>query len=241
MIGFNKEKRNTQIFALFGQLVLGIHIYLFGLYYLLYIIPISLICYHVGHSIFMHRHLAHGQFKFTNKMQFILHIIAITCNMGKIPGYVAIHTQHHLHSGDKEDPHEWRLHGFWPIFFSEWHIEKSPMYKKWLVSSFKLTPYMKFFTNNHYLLLSLMLPITGGIVAMCWWWKQFSVIVVHLNLGDMSHRKGNDTSTNNSWLWPIMWGDEQHTEHHLYPRRERLCKYDLLFRLGKLLEGKTYE
>ena len=236
MIGFEKEKKNTQIAALFGHVVLLIHVYLIGIEYLFFIIPISLLVYHIGHSVFMHRYLSHGQFIFSSRAQYLLHIIAIMSNMGKLPGYVAIHQQHHATSGTEHDPHEWRKVGFWKIFFSEWHVENSPINKRRLVRSFSLTPYMKFFTNNHYKIMTLMMPIFGGIIGMAWWWKQFSVIMVHLDFGDISQRRGEDTSSDNIWLWLIMWGDENHTQHHLYPNNNKLSKYDLQYYLGKTFE-----
>lgn len=236
MIGFNKEKRNTQIAAAISHLFLFMHLSNIGLIYLIYVIPISLLLYHIGHSIFMHRHLSHNQFKFSKKAQYIMHLIAIITNMGKLPGYVAIHQQHHATSGTDHDPHEWRKIGFWKIFFSEWHVENSPINKKRLIRTFRLTPYMKKFTNNHYLIMYLLMPIFGGVTAMCWWWKQFSVIAVHLDFGDITKRKGSDTSSDNKWLWPIMWGDEKHTEHHLYPNKEKLSKYDLQYSIGKIFE-----
>jgi len=236
MIGFSEEKSKQKYSALIGHVVLVAHTMLLGWVYLLWIVPISLLVYHLGHSVFMHRHLSHGQFNFSHRVQYVLHYVSIICNMGKIPGYVAIHKEHHVSSGSDHDPHEFRKHGFWNIFFSNWHIETKPIHKRWLVQSFKLTPYVKFFTNNHYKILWILLPIFGGITAMSWWWKQFSVIVVHLDIGDRSRRRGVDTSTNNIWLWPIMWGDENHTEHHLNASRERLCRIDLQYFMGKILE-----
>ena len=236
MIGFEKELRNTQIAAAVGTGVLITHTLYFGWQYLLWIIPISLLIYHIGHSVFMHRHLSHGQFDFSNRATYILHLIAIMTNMGKLPGYVAIHQQHHATSGTDHDPHEWRKVGFWKIFFSEWHVEYSPINKKRLIRTFRLTPYMKQMTNNHYKIMTFMMPIFGGIIGMCWWWKQFSVIAVHLDFGDLTNRRGEDTSSDNKWLWPIMWGDELHTQHHLYPNKEKLSNFDLQYKLGKVIE-----
>lgn len=236
MIGFDKEKQNTLVAAFVAHVVMCFHLLYFGITYLIAIIPLSLLIYHIGHSVFMHRHLCHGQFDFTKRAQYILHFFAVISNMGKIPGYVAIHQQHHATSGTEQDPHEWRKFGFWRIFFSNWHVEYSPLNKRRLVRAFKLTPYIKFFTNNHYKILYLLMPFFGGITAICWWWKQFSVIVVHLEIGDTSNRRGEDTSTDNKWLWPIMWGDEMHTQHHLYPNKEKLGPVDMQYKIGKIFE-----
>jgi len=236
MVGFDKEKKNTQIADFISHLILFIHLYFFGLKYLIVIIPTSLLIYHLGHSIFMHRHLSHGQFTFGKGPTVFLHFMAIISSMGKIPGYIAIHLKHHTFSGDKHDPHEWRHHGFGKIFFSNWKVYDEKHDKKVMINSLRKTPYMRFFTNYHYTILYFFMPFFGGITAMCFWWKQFSVILVHVPLFFGYSTESSQGGINNILLWPILWGDEKHADHHSSPGRSKLSNYDLQYYFARVLE-----
>jgi fatty-acid desaturase len=200
---------------------------------LLMIFPISLIWFHLGHGVFIHRYFTHRHFEFSNFGILLGHIIYVVTNMGPAIMWAGMHVKHHRTSGTDQDPHEWRRVGLLKAIFSNYGEAFSVDLKA--AVRLKKEPYVKFFTVYHYKLLILMLIPFAPIIAMSFWWKQFTTIAVHLDHGDTSERVGSDTSTNIHWLHWLMWGDEKHTDHHNNTRKADLGD-DYIYRMGKLWE-----
>ena len=203
------------------------------IYTLILIFPVSLLWFHIGHGVFIHRYFTHKHFVFSKFGIFLGHLFYIPTNMGPAIMWAGMHIKHHRTSGTDNDPHEWRKVGIINAILSRYG-ESFTVDVRTTVR-LKNDPYVKFFTKYYYLILLLMLIPLSPIIAMCFWWKQFTTIVVHSEYGDTSKRKLADTSTNIHWLHWLMWGDEKHTDHHNNMKKEDLGN-DYIYKIGKMWE-----
>ena len=221
------------LFAFLAHILTVIYFFYFPILTFIMLLPISLLWFHIGHGVFIHRYFTHKHFQFSNLGIILGHLFFIATNMGNSIMWGAMHIKHHATRGTDHDPHEWRKVGLLKAIFSEYGESFSVDLRT--AVKFKKEPYVKFFTKYHYYILSLMLIPLAPIIAMSFWWKQFTTIIVHIDSGDISKRKGSDTSTNINWLHWLMWGDEKHTDHHNNIRKADLGN-DYIYMMGKLWE-----
>lgn len=227
------EIQKIHYIALMAHILTGIYFFYWPLATLILLLPVSLVWFHIGHGVFIHRYFTHRHFNFSRLGVFLGHLFYIPTNMGPAIIWAGMHTKHHKESGTNSDPHEWRKVGIINAIFSNYG-EAFTVDLKTTVR-LKNEPFVKFFTKYHYIILLLLLVPLAPIIAMSFWWKQFTTIVVHLDSGDTSMRKGLDTSTNIHWLHWLMWGDEKHNDHHNNTRKADLGN-DFIFKIGKLWE-----
>lgn len=218
-----------------------IEAYIFGWVFTLSAILVSLFVYHLGHSIFAHRHFAHNCYKFSKHVEMFLNICFLMLNMGSSISYAGIHMTHHKHSGDVQDPHDYKQLGILRTFLGLWSTETWKIDTRTIRRFFK-KPYAKF-VHKHYFKFAIPFVILfAPISAMTVIWKSFSVITSHLDIGDISLRRNNDTSNNCWWIKPILWGDDSHANHHRNGSADNLNfdknwkQFDFLYYIAKGLE-----
>lgn len=219
-------------FAFLSHLLTLVYLFYFPIL-TLFALVISLLWFHIGHGVFIHRYFTHRHFEFSKLGILLGHLFYIGTNMGPSIMWAGMHIKHHTNSGTDDDPHEWRNVGWINAIFSN-YTDSFSVDKRVAVRMSK-EPYVKFFTKYHYKILALYLIPLAPIIAMSFWWKQFTTIVVHTDYGDTSGRRGTDTSVNINWLHWLMWGDEKHTDHHNNPSKKDMGN-DYLYKLGKLWE-----
>ena len=241
MIKYTEEVHKTMMIFVAAHIITIAFLWFFGVVHLLWIIPISLLIYNLGYSVYAHRIYTHNQFKLSPLGHTIGHVLYLLTNSGIIAGYAAFHMQHHQYSGTDKDVHEWRENGFWRTFFGLWH-PNFKMNKRILVKKMR-EPRTKFFTKHHYHILIPLMILFAPVVALSFYWRQFGVIFVHMSKGDGTTQRKNkeDTSENVWFLKPVMWGDELHLNHHNNMARANLGDgdlrtFDLLYYLGKAWE-----
>lgn len=223
-------------------LIFLLEIYFFGWIFLTASVLISLLVYHLGHSIYAHRHFAHNCYQFSNGIDYIMGFLFLSLNMGSPVEYASIHILHHSFSGSKKDPHDYRRLGFIRTFLGFWQ-ESSFNIDKTTAKKFFKKKRARFFHNNYFKIVVPLSIVFAPITAMALVWRLFSVVVTHLEIGDTSKRVLETDSSNNCfWLKPILWGDEMHSNHHIKPNAESLNfsqswkQIDLLFYISKYLE-----
>lgn len=208
-----------------------IYVSIFGSWILIPYTIFGMLVFHIGHGVFAHRYFTHKMFDLSTRAQLIGHVLFCFVNWGSATTFAAIHAQHHAHTGTEQDPHDYRHVGFWKTFFGQYNLNyNSRVFKQ----NYK-KPFAKFFHRNYFTILYLGMPFMAPVVALCFWMRAIAVISGHCDFGDTSKRRGKDTSTNLSILYPILWGEENHSEHHNNATNNRLHRYDLIYWLGLLL------
>jgi len=224
------ERDLIHFFVVISLIITTIYFIALPLYVCLIYIAFSLIVFHLGHGVFIHRHFSHGHFSFNNKITILGHLLFIMTNMGRAIAWAGMHINHHKHSGTSQDPHEWRRVGLLNALFSNFG-DAFFANKKYMRSIYR-RKYLPFFTKYHYYILTAYLPIFSPVILMSFFWKQFTIIAVHSGSESKKrYEKNSDTSSNNTWLSWLMWGDERHLDHHLGKRRN-----DLLNKIGNFME-----
>ena len=227
------ELQKVHIFAFLAHAITAVYFYYMPLLTMFMVFPVSLVVFHLGHGVFIHRYFTHRHFTFSNKGVILGHIVFIMTNMSRAIIWAGMHIKHHKHSGTENDPHEWRHVGILNAIVSSYG--DSFGVDKRVTVRLRKEPFVQFFTRWHYYILAVFLIPFAPIIAMSFWWKQFTTIVVHSEFGDLTKRKENDTSTNIHWLHWLMWGDEKHTDHHNNVGKKDLGN-DYIYTLGKIWE-----
>merc|ERR1719499_1495674 len=81
-------------------------------------------------STLLHRYFAHDAFRTTRLTQFIFATISCLAYQRGPVWWASKHKRHHRHCDTKEDPHSWKMEGFWIAFIlwtlkpSEWFIDE---------------------------------------------------------------------------------------------------------------------
>jgi len=221
------------IIAVIAHILTIVYAFIWPVATLVMLLPVSLIWFHLGHGVFIHRYFTHKHFNFSKLGIFLGHLFYIPTNMGLAIMWSSMHNKHHMYSGTNKDPHEWRQVGILKALVSDYGDAFSVDVRNAVKA--KKEPFAKFFTKAHYIILSVLVIPLAPVVAMSFWWKQFTTIVVHLDIGDYSKREGSDTSTNIKFLHWLMWGDEKHNDHHNDTSCANLGN-DYLYKIGKVWE-----
>jgi fatty-acid desaturase len=197
----------------------------------MFYIILSLLVFHLGHGVFAHRYFTHRMFIISDNAKLIGHLLFTFINWGSASTFAAIHYNHHKYSGTDKDPHEWRHIGLWNTFIGNYKLN----YDKTIFKNSLKQKYAKFFHKNYFKILVIGMPLMAPVTALAFWLRAISIILGHSDIGDTSNRRNNDTSVNAWYLYPILWGDEAHTEHHNNLRLPKLHNYDLIYYLSLIL------
>lgn len=195
----------------------------FSLTNFLYSILIFYVLSIVGLSITLHRFYSHKNFKFKNEaLRYLFTAIGILSGRGSPLGWVYIHRLHHRHADTESDPHGpksigFRLFGFKPIDAAEKQM------KPFLVKDMLTKEHL--FIHNYYLvfvfafmlfLLVIDFQVLYFFYVVPLLGIQFSQNCFNYFAHKYGYRNHNtkDDSTNNFILWPLIWGDAWHNNHH---------------------------
>jgi len=177
----------------------------------------------VGVSLTLHRYYSHKSFEFRYAfIKWLCTLFAILAGRGSPLGWVYVHRLHHAYSDQKGDPHSPHNLGFKLFGFK--HIEDhSGKMKVFLVKEL-MTKEQLFINKWYFAIILTWLVVLGAInVSLIYFAWILPVMLVQLSqncFNYFAHMHGyrnfetRDTSTNNIWLWPFIWGDAWHNNHH---------------------------
>jgi stearoyl-CoA desaturase (delta-9 desaturase) len=177
----------------------------------------------IGVSLTLHRYYSHKSFEFnSNLVKWICTLIAILTGRGSPLGWVYVHRLHHAYSDQEADPHSPHNLGFKLFGFK--HIEThSGKMKVFLVKELMTKEHL--FINKWYfaIILTWLIFLSCIDINLIYFTWVLPVMLVQLSqncFNYFAHMHGyrnfetRDTSTNNIWLWPFIWGDAWHNNHH---------------------------
>ena len=177
----------------------------------------------VGLSITLHRYYSHKNFKFKNNfLRLLFTAIAVLSGRGSPLGWVYIHRLHHRYADTEQDPHGpvsmgFRLLGFKPMDASEKKM------KAFLVKD--MLNKEQLFIHNYYLAFIFAFMIVLFLIDFQVLYYFYAVPLLGIQFSQncfnyfahtFGYRNHNtkDDSTNNILLWPLIWGDAWHNNHH---------------------------
>lgn len=208
----------------------------------------------IGISAGYHRLFSHYSFEVSRPAKLFILWCGLISGQGSPFWWAAVHRgYHHKHSDTEKDPHS-PIHGFWHSYilwlFTIKEKDLSPRYITDLIRDKDLS-----FAHKNYLPIFFISHIVIVLVSLDFW-LYFMALPAFLTLHcyciqtSFQHLKGlgyrnfntKDNSGNNPLLFPIVFGDAWHNNHHADPGNPNFGKHwwevDTTFLLIKILRSK---
>ena len=184
---------------------------------------------HWGASILLHRHYCHKQFKVPIWFETIgLAMLMIACIRTPI-GWIASHRMHHADTEGPLDPHNYKELGYWKVALTIWDIPKIPIkFARDLYDNPRLV-----FAHRYWKHCLVVWWIITFLISPYVFWAAAVMPFIFAKVGFgmlniFGHwHKDDNKGTDGPWMNWILGGDGYHRQHHLYPWKLRLGKYDL--------------
>lgn len=231
---------------------------LIGLFYLnqyfIYFLVIWFFIGIIGNGVAGHRYFAHGQFKTSIPIKWILGFLSTLGAIGPIHYWIIQHKTHHIKAdkeGDPHDPSRGVFYAFYTWTFPQGANEKEYMkerFAKRLAINMSKDNFYLFFQKHHYtiiyifcLLLFLIDPILLSLYALAYCIDFLRLGLVNYFCHGYGYRNHNtnDKSTNNFIIGMLTFGFGWHNNHHANPGKliltERWWEIDIEGYVGYLL------
>lgn len=178
----------------------------------------------VGVGVVMHRYYAHKSFEFRNKfLKYLFTFISIIACRASPLAWVYVHRLHHAHADTEKDPHrpdKLRLFSFREATVTDLKI---------FVIRDMLSKDQKVIHDYYFLFLFawiiLLAIINPTLIYFAWLLPAMITQIVQDVWNYYAHIPGNgyvnfsttDNSRNVGWLWPFIFGEAWHNNHHKNP------------------------
>jgi fatty-acid desaturase len=204
----------------------------------------------IGIWMTLHRYYSHKSFELNVILKWFFSAVALFAGRGSILGWVYLHRLHHAYSDHEKDPHS--PHNLGYKLFGFGHMKKQEGEMKIFLVKELMTP-DQLFIHKWYMLLLLPIVIAIGLTNLefLYWAWIVPVMLIQIstsNFNYFGHIYGyrnyetKDQSRNNIWLWPIIFGEAWHNNHHgdakNYSTKYKTWEIDPLTWLIKLVEVK---
>lgn len=235
-------KNFLKIVTYLSHILFFLYVYVFGITYALISIFIALVITNLAHYLYMHRIYIHRHFEVTNKIHKIGLMLFSSLNLGPPAQYASIHVNHHINSGNARDPHDPYRLGFIKTIFSLYDNKFTSDYRT--KERFYNDSKLKFFQKNYLYIVIASLIFMPSNIMFAHWSSKLVIGAVHLKEIGYGNGSKSDTSRNVWWLKPILWGEEMHNNHHVYPSRanhnvkQNWKEFDLLYHIGRFISIK---
>ena len=174
-------------------------------------------------GLFLHRWSAHNLWNPPVWFQNIMSVVSMTALIGTPISYSAWHRTHHRTSDTTSDPHSPKYMSYLKIIFGThthtFNVKKagSRLKNKWI---YFLTKHETVLVYSINIILFLLLPIEIFLmwvtaVAMSKFWMVFGT-------GIMCHGYSKGVPTNIPWMYPLIFNDCNHEDHHRSPKLQPL-------------------
>jgi fatty-acid desaturase len=211
-----------------SHLLFSVYCYFFGIWYFVVSLLLGLTIFNLSAELFMHRTIAHKQFKFSKRINELFCILFSMCNFGSVGGNSAIHIKHHKCVDTDKDPHNFRYIGVLNVIFKNWNAEYSPTRK--LLLKFMENEEIKkqhYYSMKYSIISAFLFPF---IPVVSFWMINLLFIITHLG------KNSSHSAINIRLLFPLMWGAEMHKDHHDFPTKKKMHTYDIIYYIGNFLQ-----
>jgi fatty-acid desaturase len=204
----------------------------------------------LGISAGYHRLISHKAFTTSTFFKRAILFFGILSGQGSPITWVAIHRgYHHKYSDTDKDLHS-PMHGFWHSYIT-WMF-KTPKIGLRSVGDLQRDTDIIFAHKNFVSIFFITNIIVACIDINLWMyllllpaWVAFQTISIttsfnHIECFGYKNKNCDDTSVNCVWLWPLIFGDAWHNNHHMAPKsanmRVRWWELDPTYWLIKLIK-----
>jgi fatty-acid desaturase len=223
-----RTKKTYLTFFGISHLFFFAYCYFFGIWYLIISFLIGLTIFNLSAELFMHRTIAHQQFKFSKRINELFCILFSMCNFGSVAANSAIHINHHRFIDTNKDPHNFRYVGVLNTIFKNWNDEHPPSPK--LTLKFMRDDVVKKQHYNHMQYSVISTILFPFIPVISFWMINLLFIISHLG------KQNPYSAINLRLLFPLMWGAEMHKDHHDFPTKKKMHTYDIIYYIGNFLQ-----
>lgn len=248
MHNFTRSDTNTLTYIQYTTLVIAI----VGAFYVDFSMQMALLSvafFYVfsilGLSLTLHRYYSHKNFEFRYELlRKFFTIIAILSGRGSPLGWVYIHRLHHKHADTDSDPHGPTTTGFKMFGFKPVDESKEKM-KMFLIKDFINKEHLAY--HNNYLLFIIGYACLLWIISFDLLYFAYVLPLLSIQFSQncfnfFAHKTGyrnhntKDDSTNTIWLWPLIWGDAWHNNHHnnlaKFTTKEKWWEFDPVVKIA---------
>lgn len=227
----SRTKKTYLTLFVISHLLFFAYCYFFGIWYLIISFLIGLTIFNLSAELFMHRTIAHQHFKFSKRVNEIFCILFSMCNFGSVAANSVIHIKHHEFIDTDKDPHNFRYIGVLNVIFKNWNKEYIPSSK--LMLKFMRDNVLKkqhYYHMQYSFISTILFPF---IPVISFWMINLLFIISHLGKED------HYSAINLRLLFPLMWGAEMHKDHHDFPAKNKMHRYDILYYFGNTLNIRS--
>lgn len=176
----------------------------------------------------LHRYYSHKSFEFRYTfLQYIFTTIAVLAGRGSPLGWVYLHRQHHAYSDTEKDPHSPKYLGYKLFGFGHYKKQEEHKMQIFLVKDMMST--VQLFIHKWYILIIaafalLLASVSIELLYFGWILPALLIQLSQSNFNYFGHiygytnHKTTDDSKNNIWLFPIIFGEAWHNNHHGDPK-----------------------
>jgi len=227
-IKFPRTKKTYLTLYVISHLLFFAYCYFFGIWYFIISFLIGLTIFNLSAELFMHRTIAHQQFKFSKRINELFCILFSMCNFGSVAANSAIHINHHRFTDTDKDPNNFRYIGVLNTILKNWSKEHTPSPK--LMLKFMRDDVAKHQHYNHMQYSFISTILFPFIPVVSFWMINLLFIITHLG------KNNSHSAINVRLLFPLMWGAEMHKDHHDFPTKKKMHTYDIIYYIGNFLQ-----
>ncbi len=207
----------------------------------------------IGITLGFHRLLAHGAYKASAPVRFVLLLMGVTALQGGPAAWAATHRRHHARADQPGDPHS-PLEGFWHAHFG-WLPKGNLVHKGPAHAKLMQDPVVAFLERTQLLWIVLSFIVPGAIAfAVMGTWGAFwqavlwggvvRVFLVHhvtWSINSVCHTWGTrpyaspDVARNNAIFGVLGFGEGWHNNHHAFPKSAYLGHRWYQFDIGRYI------
>jgi stearoyl-CoA desaturase (delta-9 desaturase) len=183
-------------------------------------------------SLFLHRWAAHKLWNPPEWLQKVLTTLSAVSLVGTPISWAAWHRTHHAFTDTEKDPHSPKYKStFYIVFMHHFHRVE-------IKRAIELARNQYFATvNKHQALMALAFAFILFVLLPWQWFLTMWVVpvamfalVTNYTLNVLGHSGG--VAKNRFWLWPLMFSEVLHKDHHDYPR----LSYTLFDPAGQIIK-----
>jgi stearoyl-CoA desaturase (delta-9 desaturase) len=179
--------------------------------------------YAVGAGVGQHRYFSHNAFKAKPWAHWLLVFLATVGTHTSPNVYRAVHLKHHRHSDQPDDPHGFDRYGY-RMFVNYLSTHYGVTLREYRKYSTPLTHrlFQRFYVFQ-FAWAGLLAAIDWRLFLFAYLIPNFTATLASAGALTLAHRFGyrnfdtQDKSTNVWWLWPLMFGEAWHNNHHQRP------------------------
>ncbi len=194
----------------------------------------------VAVSALYHRKISHRAFEYKNKVsEYLCYLLMIMSGQGTPLGWAIIHRTHHAKTDTAEDPQSPFSVGKFKTLISWYKVDN--VNPKLVIDVLRDKKLM--FLHNHYNKLFAVYFLVLFLISPLWaiYFAGLSVTICALFLGIVNTwghsdlTRNQDTYAKNIRFLNLLWGEESHKDHHLFPSKIKFQDNDYCYWFIKLI------